>query len=99
VVVTLWQDEFRKADSGKLVYVRGPIWEEASKKRLGHLELMENLRWAIDHCVGQVNVIVAIAKDTKAKPRSISECFPGKMRLRVTNLDEATGAFGFETIE
>lgn len=60
---------------------------------------MENLRWAVDHCDGWVKVIIAIAKDKLASPRSISECFPSKMELRVLHLDETTGAFTFEAPE
>jgi hypothetical protein len=60
---------------------------------------MENLRWALDHCDGWVRVIIAIAKNKNAHPRSISECFPSKMQLRVTHLDQTTGAFAFEAPE
>jgi hypothetical protein len=98
VVVTLWQDEFKRVD-GKLSYERGPAWIEGSRRRPGHSELMENLRWALDHCDGWVRVIIAIAKNKNAHPRSISECFPSKMQLRVTHLDQTTGAFAFEAPE
>ena len=94
VVVTLWQDEFVKKD-GKLVYERGPIWD-ASKARLGHRELMRNLRWSLDNCDGWLKVIIAIAKDKHAKPRSIAECFPTKMQVKVAHLDEASGEFALE---
>lgn len=97
VVVTLWQDEFVKRD-GKLVYERGPAWEEGERRRLGHTELMGNLRFALDHCGGKVKVIIAIAKDKRASPRSIAECFPSKMELRVSHLNESTGAFAFEDV-
>lgn len=98
VVVTLWQDEFKNVD-GKMIYERSAAWIEGDRKRPGHTELMENLRWAVDNCAGWVNVIIAIAKDKHARPRSIAECFPWKMKLRVTHLNEQTGAFGFEAPE
>ncbi|MER9005891.1 hypothetical protein NKI15_19865 [Mesorhizobium sp. M0862] len=96
VVVTLWQDEFKKVD-GKLVYARGALWNDA-KRRNGHNELMKNLRWALDNCEGWLKVIIAIPKDKNARPRSISECFPSQMRVRVVQLDEATGEFALEAV-
>lgn len=96
VVVTLWQDEFKRLDN-RLVYERGPAWVEGVRRRPGHTELMENLRWAIDHCDGYLKVIVAIAKDKNAIPRSISECFPSKIQLRVARLNETTGEFALES--
>ncbi len=96
VVVTLWQDEFKKVD-GKLVYARGALWDDA-KRRNGHNELMKNLRWALDNCDGWLKVIIAIPKDKNARPRSIDECFPSKMQIRVVELDEATGEFALEAL-
>lgn len=58
--------------------------------------MMQNLRWAIDHCDGWLKVIIAIAKDKSAKPRSIAECAPTKMQVKVTHLNEKTGEFGLE---
>lgn len=54
---------------------------------------MENFAWARDHCDGRFNVIIARAKDVNADPRSIQECFPSKMVMRLVHLDLATGAF------
>jgi hypothetical protein len=94
VVVRLWQHEFEKKD-GKLVYKAGKL-EPGEKARLGHKELLENLRWAVDHADGRVSVIIAIAKDKMAKKKSIADSFASKMQLRVTHVDEATGKFEFE---
>lgn len=87
VVVTLWQDHF----SGKIY--REPPYLEHIRQRPGFNELMENLAWARDRCDGRFKVIVAIAKDQKADPRTISECFPAKMTMRLTEFDNTTGAF------
>jgi hypothetical protein len=57
---------------------------------------MDNLQWALANANGKVSVIIAIAKDKAAKPRSIAECFPSKMQLRVTHCDPSDGSFGFE---
>jgi hypothetical protein len=54
---------------------------------------MENLAWARDHCSGRFRVIIAKAKDVNADPRSIAECFPSKMVMRLLELDADTGAF------
>src|SRR4051794_39640004 len=75
VIVTLWQDHFKRRD-GKLCYVREGGDPLNPDRRPGYRELMENLTWAIDNCDRQFNVIVAIAKDTTAHPRSIAECHP-----------------------
>lgn len=92
VVVTLWQDLFEKRD-GRVVYswvgqdLRDP------DTRLGFHEMLENIAWARDHCDGLFKVIIAIAKDPRAEPRSIKECFPSKMVMRLTSFDTETGAF------
>ena len=91
VVVTLWQDEFQRKD-GRVIYSRDST-DDQVKSRNGFPELMENLAWARDHCEGRLKVIVAIAKDISASPRSIKECFPSEMEMRVTDLDLVTGAF------
>jgi len=94
VVVTLWQDEFKRAD-GKMIYVReGDIANPDT--RPDHRELIDNLEWARDHLEGRVSVIVTIAKDKTAHPRTIAECHPSKMRARVTHVDRASGSFRFE---
>lgn len=95
VAVTLWQDEFAWSPDGRRVYERGPAWER-SHTSPGHNELMENLRWALGHCDGWVKVIIAIAKDVNARPRSIRECSPTKMQVKVTHLNEGTGEFSLE---
>jgi hypothetical protein len=92
VVVTLWQDMFSRKD-GKFVYVRPGFEPSEPDTRPGFRELMENLVWARDHCDGRFKVIVAIAKDRNAVPRSIRECAPTKMIMRLTHLDSDIGAF------
>lgn len=95
VVVTFWQDEFSRRDN-RLMYAR-PAAEPDLRRRPGFKELMENLAWARDHCAGQLKVIVAKAKDVNANPRSIRECFPSKMLMRLVELDTSSGAFLAET--
>lgn len=92
VVVTLWQDLFKRRD-GRLTYARPGFDPSNPDTRPGFRELMENLAWARDHCGGRFKVIMAIAKDPSAEPRSISECFPTKMTMKLTHLDTTAGAF------
>jgi hypothetical protein len=91
VVLTLWQDQFSRQD-GHLVYKHAPF-EEHVRRRPGFGELMENLPWARDHCAGRFKVIIARAKDTRADPRSIEECFPSKMIMKLVEFDPSTGAY------
>jgi len=91
VVATFWQDQFSRKD-GRLLYER-PASRETGRRRPGFNELMENLAWARDHCAGRFKVIIAKAKDVKADPRSIEECFPSKMVMKLVEFDETTGAF------
>lgn len=91
VVVTLWQDEFVRRD-GKVIYDR-PAAHRQVRSRHGFPEMMDNMAWARDHCGGLLHVIIAIAKDPADSPRTIKECFPSKMTMRLTHLDTDTGAF------
>ena len=91
VVVTLWQDLFK---------TRGVYdWPAGvGQGSLGFAELMDNLAWAQTHCGGRFHVISAIAKDPAVEPRSIKECFPTGMIMRLTHLDTTTGAFSAEPV-
>ena len=91
VVATLWQDEFSRKD-GKVYYDRSALPEHI-RRRPGNSELMENFAWAKDYCDGRFKVIIAIAQDMNADPRSIQECFPSKMTMKLLSFDPTTGAF------
>ena len=95
VVVTLWQDQF-EIQNGRFVYERPPSPPDEPDTRLGFLELMENLAWARDHCDGRFKVIAAVARDKTARPRSMKECTPTKMVMRLTHLDLDAGSFAAE---
>jgi hypothetical protein len=93
VVVTLWTDRFTRK-KGKLTYERtGP---DPAIARHGAVEWNENLAWARDHCNGRVRVIVATAKEVTARPRSIAECYPCLLTMKVASFDYETGAFRLE---
>lgn len=61
--------------------------------RPGNGERLENLKWARDHCDGLFRVVITVAKDEKAHPREIAECYPRDLLMRLVDLDEATGEF------
>jgi hypothetical protein len=97
VVVTLWKDKLI-CHNGHYKY----LWEKLpprSRKNLGLEELMGNLAWARDHCDGRFSVIAAIAKDEAAYPRSIAECYPTKIVMKLASLDVDAGLFTAESVE
>lgn len=98
VAVRLWQDRF---ENGTKVY---RSWKSDKpgewKSRPGFAELIANLVHARDHLGGVVSVIILIAKDKKATPRSIDRSFPHPdLKMRVVLLDEDQGTFVLERIE
>jgi len=97
VAVTVWQDRFE--DGINLYRSHTHLNDEGWQSRPGHNELMANLAWARDNCDGEVRIIIARAKDRDVSPRSIAECYPrADIRMRVKNLDEASGDFILERI-
>jgi hypothetical protein len=93
--MTMWQDEITYRD-GKMAYQSRPRAKE--KKRPGATERLENLIWARDHCGGLVRVVIAVAKDVKADPRTAVRWFPqDRLVMKITELDENTGAFRAES--
>lgn len=94
----MWQDEIKR-EGGKLVYGSRPRPAQEDK-RPGASERLENLKWARDHCEGLVRVVIAIAKDVTASPREAESWFPQeKLVMRITHLDEVTGAFRAESVD
>lgn len=98
VSVTFWQDQFE--EGGRVYRGRRRPGEIKGMGKAGRTELLENLKWAHDHCGGVLNIIIAIPKDAKAEPRSIKECFPQKtLKMRVTYLDMEAGEYKAERID
>ncbi len=98
VAVRLWQDRF---ESGGKIYRswssdRPGEW----KSRPGFVELVENLVHARDHLNGVLSIIILVAKDKGAVPRSIDRSFPHpKLKMNVVELDEHEGTFVLERID
>lgn len=98
VAVTLWQDGFE--DKGTVYRSSEDDVPGEWKSKPGFTELIENLAHARDANDGIVHVILAAAKDTKARPRSIDRSFPQpKLKMRVVELDENEGTFRLERID
>jgi hypothetical protein len=94
VVINLWKDRF-SYHKGRAEYDERAHGDIAQwMNRPGNRERLENLIWARDHCDGLFRVNIAIAEDINASPRKIIDVFPqDKLCMRVTDLDEQTGAF------
>jgi len=97
VSVTLWQDLLK---GGRIYDATTHSLDDRWTKSNGFNELIENLKWAKENLGGIVRVIIAIAKDKEASPRSIRECFPHEsLRMRVVLLDETAGHFRLERVD
>lgn len=95
VVLTLWED--RISEDGNTVIYNDPV--ETGKHKPGNKDRIKNLIWARDHCEGQFRVVVTVARDTKARPRSIAKRYPHKtLVMKLTELDENTGAFRAKSV-
>jgi hypothetical protein len=94
VVLTLWKDKITRRD-GRVLYEWGVLPDQV-RRRPGFSELMENLAWARDHCNGRFRVIIAKAKDERADPRSIEECYPVKWAMKLIEFDPIAGTFTAE---
>ena len=97
VVLTVWQDGWKRDDSGKLVYQRRHDGGGTTKP--GFKSFVDDMQWAIAHCDGLFSVIIAKAVDPKAVPRQIEECWPKPgMRMKIRDFDPETGFLTAETI-
>ncbi|MDO8878105.1 MAG: hypothetical protein Q8M24_00045 [Pseudolabrys sp.] len=88
VVANLWQDRFERHE-GRFIYHDTLTGDT----RPGVRELFSNLKWEWECCDRRFNANVLIAKDRDTQSRSIKECFPGKMVMRLIHLDLESGAF------
>ncbi|MBR0551051.1 hypothetical protein [Stakelama marina] len=98
VAVRLWQDRFE--DGGRIYRSSSDDKPGEWKSRPGFVELIGNLAHARDHLKGVVSVILLIAKDKDAKPRSIERSSPApNLKMRVAELDEGEGTFLLERVD
>jgi hypothetical protein len=99
VVITLWKDEIH--DDGKTVvadmfgHERLHLWTD----KPGNRGRIKDLAWARDRCDGLFRVVMTVAKDAKASPRSIAKCYPHKtLVMKLIRLNERTGEFRAESV-
>jgi hypothetical protein len=96
VAVTLWKDRF--IDGGTAY----ESWQDDVpgewRTRPGFVELIENLAFAEDHLGAIVHIIVALADDENARPRTIKRSYPTQMTMKVVRLDRDEGKFRLELI-
>lgn len=98
VAVRLWQDKFE--DKGRLYRSWSDDEPGTWKSRPGFTELIENLMHARDQLDGVVSVILLIAKDKAAVPRSIDRSSPApNLKMRVIELDEDEGTFLLKRVD
>jgi hypothetical protein len=95
VAVCFWKDRLRN-ENGKLAYVIPETPTAGERQRPGLKQRMKDLEFARDHCGGLVHIIILIAKDVNAQTRSIADCYPTSMVMKVVELDPKTGAARLE---
>jgi len=94
VVVTMWKDEIRSRRGG-LTYGSPPRGRR--ENRGGFNERLTHLMWARARSRGLFRVVITIRRTDGT---GIAECYPDEKRImRITRLDEETGAFRAESIE
>jgi hypothetical protein len=97
ISVTFWKDKFE--NGGKSYRSVSHLPDDKWVGSPGHNELIENLKHSFEKCDGILHVIIALAKDVNASPRSIAECYPAKgLIMRLTHFDETTGDFVAERV-
>src|SRR5260370_29362114 len=87
VAITVWTDKVKREDDS-FVY-RQIAYTEAERGRPGFRELIENLRWARDHCGGFGKIVMTRGKDEKSNPPEGGRCYPvpDQRRLQFVVLD------------
>lgn len=97
VAVRLWQDRFE--DGGRVYRSWSSDRSAEWKSRPGFTELISNLAHARDNLDGIVRVILLIAKDKNADPRSIARSTPApNLKMKVVELDEQQGTFVLQRV-
>jgi hypothetical protein len=94
VVVSLWEDELTGLE-GSLVYDRADTddWADGYGKR----DFFRDLQWAIDHCGGQVRVVLSVRNPSN--PHKAIDSYPRPdLVMRITRLDVTRGSFRLESV-
>jgi hypothetical protein len=97
VVLTFWQDYFRRTPEGRVFYSCPPL-SATELGSPGFTELVKNVVHAMDHCGGIVGAVISRVKDPKADFRTALNSWPVKFMMRIVKFDGETGAFTAEQI-
>src|SRR5258708_30641527 len=81
VAITVWTDKVKREDDS-FVY-RQIAYTEAERGRPGFRELIENLRWARDHCGGFVKNGLTKGEEEKDQSRGGERWFSGAEPTRI----------------
>jgi hypothetical protein len=89
VVHTLWADGFRRSGDST-------IYEKLHKPPEGsssaaYNELCENMLYALEHCGGMLNVIMARVKNPTVWPLKIASCWPVDWKMKIREWNPDTG--------
>jgi hypothetical protein len=88
VVVTAWTDYFNHF-APELLYSFQP--RRPLAKKAGRTWLVDDLKYAIEHCDGIVHVVLCEAKDTNTTPREIRQCAAQlHMVMKIVEFDPTT---------
>ena len=99
VALTFWEDRFSDLRTKPILYDDTNWIDSSICTKPGNTERIENIRWALDHLNGEVGVVFLKAKDTKAEPRQIIECYARKdMHMRITDFDPDTGEWKAKSV-
>jgi hypothetical protein len=97
VVVTMWEDELERQNDRVTYQSRYPPITQGQSNR-ANKKWIANLKWARDHCDSPVRVVVLVAKNPQARPKTLHSCYPhDTLVMRITHFDTRTGAFRAES--
>lgn len=97
MVVTLWEDQI--SDDGHSIIADFYDHKDLDrwKDLPGNKGRIEDLKWARDHCDGEFRVVMVVAEDVAAFPRSIARRYPDPaLVMKLISLNEETGEFRAE---
>jgi len=99
VVLTMWADSFDPAPGSAFSSFNHPSlahWQNAR----GNKDRIKNLKFAQEHCGGLFRVVVVIAKDVGAMPRTALNLCPHPTKvMRITDFNPNTGEFSAVSVE
>ena len=102
VVLTVWSDEIDKSTDPWQIDLRNHPRLDVWKSKPGNAIRKKHVRHALDHCGGQVDLILCKAVDPKANTRTVEWARPWTERVGIIKSDEfdqSTGEFRMQLID